>query len=429
MISFGAYSRLVRTNENFRRLWLAQIVSEIGDWFYALAIYSLILELTGRAELVALAVVLQVLPTTFISPTAGVINDRISRKKVMIAADLARIVIVLGMLAVRSREMVWLVYPLLLLETISWGFFEPGRSAVIPNITPEEQILAANALSSATWSFNLAIGSTLGGLIAALLGRDAVFLLNALSFLASALLIRRMKFEEPHAAGRPPLHARDFVDFSPVVEGVRYVARDSRLLATMLVKGGLGFLGSNLVILPILGERVFPMRLGDLDAARAGMLGMSLLMGARGVGALVGPFASSAWARNRDPYLRRGILLSFLTAGVGYMLLSRAPSMAWAVATVVLTHAGGSTIWVFSTTLLQRQTEDQFRGRVFSAELGLNMLSISVASYVAGRLIDAGIAVRTAALITGCSLLVPAIAWGWAQRLWRQERTCEATVT
>ena len=246
MGSFSAYSRLVRENRNFRRLWLAQIISEIGDWFYSLAVYSLILDLTGSAQLVGLAVVVQVLPQTLIAPTAGVVNDRMSRRRVMIVADVARVAIVLGMMLVRTREMIWLIYPLLFLETLGWAFFEPGRSAVIPSSVREDDVILANTLSSTTWSFNLAIGSALGGAVAALLGRDAVFLLNALSFLASAALLKGMSFSEPHADASKPLRAPDLIDFSPILEGVRYVRRDPRLFATVLVKGGLGFLGANL---------------------------------------------------------------------------------------------------------------------------------------------------------------------------------------
>src|SRR5215467_12639462 len=117
-VRFWGYVGLLRSNSNFRRLWCAQIVSEIGDWFYTLAIYNLLLQLTGRASSVALALVLQVLPQTFIGPAAGVINDRIRRKNVMIAADFGRMAIVLCMLLVRSQEMVWLVYPLLVAETV-----------------------------------------------------------------------------------------------------------------------------------------------------------------------------------------------------------------------------------------------------------------------------------------------------------------------
>ena len=122
-ISLGSYGRLIRANRNFRRLWLAQIVSEIGDWFYTLSIYTLLLQLTGRASSVALALMLQVLPQTFVGPTAGVVNDRLKRRHVMIAADVIRVFIVLSMLLVRSRSMVWLVYPLLLAETSMAAFF------------------------------------------------------------------------------------------------------------------------------------------------------------------------------------------------------------------------------------------------------------------------------------------------------------------
>src|SRR6202030_200012 len=125
-ISVASYVRLIGANGNFRRLWLAQIVSEIGDWFYTLSIYTLLLQLTGHASSVALALVLQVLPQTFIGPTAGIVNDRIPRKQVMIAADLARVVVVLAMLVVRSRSLVWMVYPLLFLETCMATFFEPA---------------------------------------------------------------------------------------------------------------------------------------------------------------------------------------------------------------------------------------------------------------------------------------------------------------
>src|SRR5579863_6046621 len=167
-ISFASYARLVGANRNFRRLWLAQIVSEIGDWFYTLSIYTLLLQLTGHASSVALALVLQVLPQTLVGPTAGVVNDRLKRRHVMIAADVIRVFIVLAMLLVRSRSTVWLVYPLLLAETSMAAFFEPARNAVIPNIALAGEVLVANTLSSATWSVNLLIGASVGGVVSLL---------------------------------------------------------------------------------------------------------------------------------------------------------------------------------------------------------------------------------------------------------------------
>ncbi len=415
-ISLSAYLRLVRRNPNFRRLWLAQIVSEIGDWFYTLAIYSLLLQLTGRASSVALALMLQVLPQTVIGPIAGVINDRVRRKRVMITADVIRMVIVLAMLLVRSRSTVWLVYPLLLMETLMAGFFEPARTSVIPNIAPREDVLLANTLSSATWSVNLLIGASVGGVVAALLGRDAVFLLNALSFLLSAVLIGRMRFEEPHAEAAAPLRARDALDFSPIVEGVRYVRKDRRLLTAMFGKAGELMIGPSWVLFTVMGVQYFHVHIRGIDPQRGGILGMSLLLGARGIGAVFGPLFSARWAGQSDRRLQLGVLVGYLTIGTGYFGLGIAPNVWVACLFIALAHCGGSTVWVFSTTLLQLNTEDRFRGRVFSADLGLAMLTVAVGAYVCGVFLDHGVSARTVASGTGLLMVVPAILWVWAIR-------------
>ncbi len=176
-------------------------VSEIGNWFYIARYLQPLASSHRTREFRCAGIGFTVLPQTLIGPTAGVVNDRLRRKHVMIPADIGRMVIVFCMLFVRSREMVWLVYPLLVAETVLAAFFEPARNSVIPNIVAREDVVIANTLSSATWSVNLMLGSTAGGLVAALFGREAVFLFNALWFLISAALILRMHFSEPHAEG------------------------------------------------------------------------------------------------------------------------------------------------------------------------------------------------------------------------------------
>jgi predicted MFS family arabinose efflux permease len=389
-------------------LWLAQIVSEIGDWFYTLSIYTLLLQLTGHASSVALALVLQVLPQTLVGPTAGVVNDRLRRKQVMIAADIVRFLVVLAMLFVRSRSMVWLVYPLLLAETAMAAFFEPARSSVIPNITAKDEVLVANTLSSATWSVNLLIGAAVGGVVAAFFGRDTVFILNAISFLMSALLIGGMRFAEPHAESAAPLRPRDLIDYSPVLEGIRYIRSHPTLLPAVFAKAGELMVGPSWVIFTVMGAREFAVHGRGIDAAGGAMLGMSILLGGRGLGAMAGPLVAARWAGRSDHRLRLGILLGYLTIAFGYCVLGASRSVWMAAGCALLAHAGGSTVWVFSTTLLQFHTEDRFRGRVFSADLGLGSLTFAVTAYLAGRFLDAGISARTVATSTGVLMLVPA---------------------
>src|SRR5271165_1174168 len=420
-ISLQNYVRLVRGNSNFRKLWLAQIVSENGDWFYTLAIYSLLLDLTGKASSIAMALVLQVLPNTLLGPLSGVVNDRFSRRKVMIVTDLLRMVIVACMLLVRSRGIVWIIYPLLFLESVMVTFFEPARSAVIPNVVAEEDVIVANTLASATWSFDLAIGSVLGGVVAAWLGRDAVFVINSLSFAASALLISRMKFAEGHADVDKRHPEDSAAGWSAIRAGYRYIAHNPKLTALVSLKGGVGIVGTSWVLFPVMAMRVFTPPLSGITPERAALFGMSLLMGARGVGALLGPLVASHWTGQRERSLRIAVLFGFIFGGIGYLLLGTASGVWFAFAVIALAHSGTSTVWVFSTTLLHLNAKDRFLGRVFGADLAISMFVLAAASWIAGIALDAGISPRAVAVGTGAAMFLPAALWAFALRLWRSK--------
>jgi MFS family permease len=415
-VSFASYFRLLGGNRNFRRLWSAQVVSEIGDWFYTLAIYNLLLQLTGRAGSAALALVLQVLPQTLIGPTAGVVNDRLRRKQVMIAADIGRMLIVLCMLLIRSKEMVWVVYPLLMAETLLVAFFEPARNSVIPNIVKREDVVVANTLASTTWSVNLMVGATLGGLVAAFLGRDAVFLLNALSFIVSAALIWGMHFAEPHAEGGRRFEARELVDFSPILAGIRYVRAHVRLRSTILLKCGNLIIGPGWVLFTVMGQNEFAVRWRGMSPERGAFLGMSILLGARGLGAMLGPVLAASWAGHWQRRLEAAIFFGYLAAAAGYTLLGVSGHLWQACLCIALAHFGSSIVWVFSTTLLQMQSDDKFRGRVFAADLGLCMFTIATGAYLAGRFVDWGFAARHVASVAGMLMLIPAGLWGFSVR-------------
>jgi len=238
------YFALLRSNANFRRLWMAQLISEIGDWFYSLAVYDLLLLTTHSAKAVSWAIIIQTLPWFFMTPLAGHIVDRFSRRRLMILADVIRGFVVLGLLLARSRSEVWLVYVLLGLEVIFASFFEPARSALLPSITSADEILPANALCSATWSLALTVGAALGGAVAALLGRNVAFAVNSLSFFASALLILRIQVRESHLV--PADSSEDCPQprgLQSLREGWDYMRRNPKVSVLAFAKTGLGILG------------------------------------------------------------------------------------------------------------------------------------------------------------------------------------------
>jgi MFS family permease len=399
------YRALISENRNYRLLWYGQIVSQLGDWFNSVALYALLLELTGNATSVALMIIVQFLPMAVIGPVAGVVVDRVNRRSLMIAADILRGLAVLALLAIRRPDQVWLVYVVMGTVVSLTAFFEPARTAVIPNVTTRSQLLTANALSSATWSAMLAIGAGVGGIVTAVLGRNAAFLVNAVSFLASAVFIARTSFNADPPEVKRPAGWASLSGVGDLLEGMRYVKSDRHVGALMLVKAGWGVAGGVLLIMTVLGERVFPV--GGSAAA-----GIGVLYAARGVGAGIGPIMARAWLGQQPDEMRRAIAPSYFLVSVFYLMLSWSPTLGLASIAVVGAHAAGSVLWVFSTVLLQMSVPDRFRGRVFSAELALLMIISAASSYACAYAMDAwGMSPFALTRLLGVVFILPAVGW------------------
>jgi predicted MFS family arabinose efflux permease len=380
----AALLALIRSNRNFRFLWFGQIVSQLGDWFNVVALYALLFELTGSATAVAGMMVMQLLPVALVGPVSGVVVDRFDRRRIMIAADLLRGAAVLGLLLVRSPDSVWLAYVFTGIMVSCSGFFEPARSATVPSIVPREQLVAANAISTGTWSAMLAIGASLGGGVTVLLGRDAAFVINSLSFFASALFLFRMR-----VPARDP-HARAALGLRGVADGLNYMRLHGEVARVALIKGGWAIVGGALLLLTVFGDRIF--RIGQSSDA-----GIGVLFAARGIGALTGSLVVSVIAA-RQGNLVRLVAPSYVIAGACYAALAIVPTIWFAAAVVIAAHTFGSILWVSSNVLLQMKVPDEFRGRVFSAEL------------IAMALVQSGVAYLTAAAL-GFALWFPAGLW------------------
>jgi MFS family permease len=399
------YRALLSGNRNYRLLWFGQIVSQFGDWFNSVAVYALLLELTGTATSVALMIIVQFLPMAVIGPVAGVVVDRVDRRRLMILMDVLRGVLVLMLLVVHRADQVWLAYVVMGATVSATAFFEPARTAVIPNITSRADLLTANALSSATWSAMLAIGAGAGGLVTAVFGRDVAFLVNAVSFFASAVIIARTSFLASPPDVKRPTGLGTLTGFSDLVEGVRYVRANRHVAALMLVKAGWGMAGGVLLLMAVMGERVFPV--GGSAAA-----GIGVLYAARGLGAGIGPILARAWLGQRPDQMRRAIVPSYLLVMCFYLMLSWSTTLAAASLAVIGAHAAGSVLWVFSTVLLQISVPDRLRGRVFSVELALLMVVNAASSYVCGLALDVwGLSPFVLTRVLGVLFVFPAIGW------------------
>jgi MFS family permease len=341
------------------------------------------------------------------SPIAGVLADRLDRRKLMVGCDLARVAICAAFLLV-GPDTVWLAYPLLAILSVFSAPFDPASSAAIPNLVDPDDLPTANALSGSLWGTMLAVGAAVGGVVSTVFGRDTAFIVNAVSFLLSALLLAgiRRPFSEPRA----PDAAEHPKMVAATVEVVHYARRDRRVSALISVKGGFGLAAGVLALIPVFGVDVF----------HDGDIGVGVLMAARGAGALVGPFFGHRLSGSEHRRLFRVIGLALGVFGLSYMALGLAPAVWVAAIVIFVAHLGGGTQWALSTYGLQVLVPDYIRGRVFAVDFALITLSLGISSLVASVIADAA-GPRVAAFVLGGFAVAWAGAWWMFTRVVRRD--------
>jgi len=396
---------LLRRNRDFRRLFLASVISLGGDWFLFVALGGLLLEATGKATAVGLMIFAQELPVFLATPWAGWLADRLDRRRLMVACDLARTAICASFLLV-GPDNLWLAYALLVALSIFAAVFDPASSAALPNVVDPEDLATANALSGSLWGTMLAVGAAAGGVVATLFGRNAAFTVDAASFALSALLLLGVR-----RAFSQPRERDEHVGIAEATrETVRYARRDPRVWALVSVKFGFGAAAGVLALIAVFAKDIF----------HAGDVGFGLLMAARGVGALIGPFLGHRLAGPGHRRLLPAIAWSLATFGVGYALLGVTPALWLAAVAILVAHLGGGSQWVLSSYGLQRLVPDHIRGRIFAFDFALITLSLGVSSLIASTLADQ-IGPRVAVVIVGGIALAWAGIWWLLTRAVRQK--------
>ncbi len=378
----NVYISLLQRNRNFRNLWLARVVSNLGDWFNLLASAALIAHLSGAGTAISFLFLARFLPLFVMSPFAGLLADRYERRTLLIWTDILRAVVVLGFLLVDRPERIWLLYLLTVLQFMLSAVFTPAQQSYLPAVVDREDLVTANALDSFTWSTMLALGALLGGVATAFLGVQAAFLLDALTFLLSAWFLAhvpvRSRVQASAQDGRSAVR-RAFVE---IVEGMRYLGAQPVLLAFALVKaaGALVWGGVNVLEIP-LAENVFPLR-------GSGTLSLGLIYAAVGVGTGFGPILLRAWLGDSWGGLLKAVSVGFFAMTLGTLGVAMAPSLGWVLGATAVRGVGTGALWVFSAVLLQLLLPDRLRGRVFAFEFAALTLTQSISTLWAGYAYD-----------------------------------------
>jgi MFS family permease len=401
MDSIG-YIELLRRNSPFRRLFAANEISFIGDWFTVIALFILAGEATDNSPL-AIAGVLAArsFSLALVNPFTGMLADRYSRKGLMLSANVASLVVLVTVLFFGLLESLTSVYVVAVVMVAARAVFDPAEYAYLPNICDEQELLTANALASGGWSVALGLGSAIGGLTISLYGIETALWIDTVTFAVAALGIMTLPQGGPDTSERKP--ATPALVLGEMVAGWKHILDSPPIRRVVFAKGLWASGGGAQVFLIIL----IGMEAGFGDVAA----GIGILFMARGFGSGFGPVAGRPLMENPKlrPYL---IGLAVGVCGLFYIGVSAIEWTGLVLVLVFLAHAASGLNWVLSTTFLQERTADEWRGRVAGTDhFGITvMMGISA---VAGGLIMENdlLGLRELIALTGLVQIVLGLAW------------------
>ncbi len=401
----SAFTALLRENRNYRYTWMGQVVSEIGDHFNNVAVFSLALAVTHSGLVVSGIMLSRAIPAIMAGPLAGVLLDRIDRRRIMIASDLIRAVLAAGFMFTTWYPAPWILYLFSGMLMFASPFFTSGRASILPTIASKEELHTANSLTQTTQWATLTVGTLTAGASVMQFGYEWAFFLNSLSFLFSAWSISRLRAPKgAFKAVRDALTEADVVrPWHDYAEGLRYMRSAPLILGIAVINIGWATGGGAAQILfSLFGEIVF----------NRGAAGIGEVWGCAGIGLLIGG-AFGHWFGKRSGFkaYKRAIVVCYIIHGGAYVVFSQMRRYWLALVFIGLSRSAVAVSSVLNMTQLLRHVPDNYRGRVFSTIESLTW-SVMMMSMMAAGVASQHYDIRLIGTWSGVLSSTTALAWG-----------------
>lgn len=363
---------VLKQEKQYKKLFLAGLVNGIGDRFSQVAVLSLLLSLTGSGIAVGVTFAIRLIPYLFFGPLGGLLADRYSKKAIMVFTDIVRILFALTPLLVRDANDIWLIYLSSFLLAAGEALYAPARMSLIPQLVHKDRLLEVNGLEQAKLGFVLICGSIVGGVVAATVSINATFIINALSFLLSAVLLYGVKISGMRIAN----HTKDATSYTSLFFDIRMIFGKSAFLRAMVVALFLWPIGDGIfnILISIYAVKVFGM----------GEMGIGLLYGALGVGLVLGSSISS----RVSSWMKLAAVMAVIFEGIFNMSISQSPRF-WIIALLFIFSAMCSAVGnACNETILMNAIPNQIRGRFFGLVSSIQNSLLGCAMLVAGFVLE-----------------------------------------
>jgi MFS family permease len=402
----AAFASLLRDNPNYRYTWMGQVVSEVGDHFNNIAVFSLALQMTGSGLVVTGVMISRAIPAILAGPLAGVLLDRMDRKRIMITSDLVRAVVAMMFMLTLSGGKTWLLYVLSAMLMFASPFFTSGRASILPRLASREELHTANSVTQTTQWATTTVGTFLGGMTVMQFGYHWAFFFNAMSFLFSAWSISRLRVAGGFRAQRASLtEATVLRPWHEYIEGLKYMRSIPLILGVGMIHVGWATGGGAAQILfTLFGDTVF----------HRGAAGIGTIWGCAGLGLLAGGVIGhwlGKWVTFSQ--YKRTIAICYVLHGATYVIFSQMERYWAALLFIGLSRAAVAVSSVLNFTQLLRNVSDEYRGRVF-ATIETMTWSVMMLSMMGAGIASQSVGPRTIGAWSGVLSSFTAAYWAWA---------------
>ncbi|MDX9813281.1 MAG: MFS transporter [Sulfurimonadaceae bacterium] len=387
------YINLLKSNHIIKRLSSVQLIVYFGAWFSNIAIYTLLLELKVDERVIAFVAMLHFLSGVLQAPLSGAIIDSFKPKKLLMFLIVVQFFATLGFLVVDSISHLWLLYIFVFIKMAAASFYFTTEMSLLPKLLNDDELKTANELHSIIWSLTYTLGMTLGGFAVYLFGVKIAFVLDSLMFVVAFFMLTKLDIEFIEARVKEKI-------LSMMVDVFRYLKNHPKALHMMFLHAIVGFSAYDALIALV------------VDKYYASIIAISLAMGflnaSRAIGLVIGPMVLSRFINNLT------LFYLFVAQGLAIMLWALVMQNFY-ISLIASVFVGffNTTLWSYTYTLLQKNIDSNYYGRVVAYNDMFFLGTASFVSYMIGFLAHSGFSLEAIALIIGSIFMVGGFYYIW----------------
>ncbi len=387
------YISLLKSHPVLLRLSTIQLISYFGAWFSNVAIYTLLLEMNVSAQIVAFVAMLHFLAGVIQAPISGVIIDRMSPKKLMLSLISIEVIATFCLIFITELSDLWLLYILIFLKMAAASFYFTTEMSLLPKILDGDKLQKANEIHSIIWSLSYTLGMAISGFVVYALGVKVAFILDASIFVVAFYLLFKLEI-------LVTMHPVKDKFLSMMLDTFSYLSQTPKALYLIIVHAFVGLTAFDALVALMVDQYY--------ASVIATSLALGLIHSARALGLVIGPMIFGKWITNKR--------IIFLFIGQGFAVWFWAYMMHDFYLSLIASVVVGlftTTLWSYTYTLLQKNIDEKYYGRIVAYNDMMFLGSAAFTSYMIGFLATHDFSLEYIAVIMGFAFMVGGVYYAW----------------